>query len=449
MSRNYIYTLLLILLIAAACQPTPAEPPRLQITPFPTMTPGRVLRAPLQPPDFLLAGQSNPATAVAIQAQPSATPDFFTCPPLSPDAALEDTPPQNAPIIIEEILRYLQSGGAVGVLNETLRESWGLLGESGVARDDIDLTGEGRGEVILSYVPPGSETTPGRGMLLIAGCRAGAYELMYEVESDAPTPPALLTLGDMNRDRRNDMLFTVQRCTIDENGQADLEACQYMTRLVTWNPRESRFVNLLGEDLLTFDQPEAADVDQDEVSEVVVRLENRGTTETGPLRTGINVYDWDGQRYTLSIVQYDPPRFKIQVIHEADRAFERGELPQAIALYSVALAGDDLGYWYDDEVDLLQSYLYYKLLVSHVQAGNPQQNDTFQALVSQWPDLAAGPIYAALAQTFITTYQVAQSTSNACADVVSQIAQRPEALSFLNRYGSESPTYTARDLCPF
>jgi hypothetical protein len=436
----------LLTALLAGCQPAPANAPRLEITPFPTMTPGRVLRAPLLSADTLPEGQLNPATAVAIAVLPTATPDLFTCPPLSDDATLEATPPQNPPIIIEEITRYLRAGGSFATLAETLDQAWGVLGEGGIARDDIDLTGEGRGEFIVSYAPPG-----GRGTLLILGCVAGTVELLYEAESDLAAPPALLTLGDMNRDRRNDLLFSARRCPEGALSAAsdEAEACQYLTRLLTWNAREDRFVNLLTDDLLTFDAPEAADVDQDEVSEVVVRLENRGTQATGPLRTGLNVYDWDGTRYVLSIAQYDAPRFKIQVLHEADRAFERGDLVNAIALYNVALNNPDLRFWFNDEVEALRSYALYKLLVVQTQAGGIPQIDAFQLLISAYPDLAAGPVYAALAQTFLTTFQTSAAIGNACAEVVSAINQRPEALDLLNRYGSQSPTYTARDLCPF
>ena len=61
----------------------------------------------------------------------------------------------------------------------------------------------------------------------------------------------------------------------------------------------------------------------DQIAEIVLQFTNAGNATTGPLRTGMTIYDWNGAAYVQSITQLDPPRFRIQVIHEADRLLNR------------------------------------------------------------------------------------------------------------------------------
>lgn len=435
-------TILLILVFITACQPT-VEAPRLVITPFPTMTPGRVIVGELPAAE----GEGvAPSTAVAISRQPTVTPDFAGCPPLTGDIPLEDTPPVNQQIIAEEITRYLSAGGNLDTLVETLRDDWDIIGENGFVRNDIDLTGEGTPEVILAYTVPQAT-----GTLLIAGCVEGIYQALFQADSDTPLPPTLIVLGDLNRNQTNDMLFAAPFCERDTEGQIiDFEDCPFRTQLVAWQPERNRFVNLLPDDVISDNPPTVSDFDNDEVSEVVVRLESSGTSATGPLRTGVNIYDWDGASYLLSIVQLDPPRYRVQIIHEADRLFGRRDWAQAIPLYQAALQEDAaLRYWFDDEPDILRSYALYKLSVAQIALSDAGLPLTQQQLTTLYPDTTLAPVYAAMAQAFNTALQQGGDAGSACQQVRVIIGSRPEALDLLNRYGTRSPRYTAQALCPF
>ena len=66
-----------------------------------------------------------------------------------------------------------------------------------------------------------------------------------------------------------------------------------------------------------------------------------------------------------------------------------------------------------------------------------------------YPDPAAAPVFIQLAQTFWSALQVTNNLRSACLEADTFIAGRGDVLALLNRYGSESPTYTARDICPF
>ncbi|GEM_PF-2708644 len=59
------------------------------------------------------------------------------------------------------------------------------------------------------------------------------------------------------------------------------------------------------------------------------------------------------------------------------------------------------------------------------------------------------PFYAFHLETYWQTHQTSNNLHVACLAVQEVIAQRPDTLSLLNRYGSHSPTYEAQELCPF
>jgi hypothetical protein len=266
------------------------------------MTVGRTVRGDLTPPVSSLMRRGCRAGA-AIGRAGHAAPDRTVC-PSEVSAALVVAVHR---ALVDAMLRFLNAGGGASALETALRDEWALTGEGGAIRTDLDLTGEGTPDVLASYTSP-----EGEGTLLVLGCANGTYAALYQALSESDTPPEALWAGDMNNDQLAEIVFANQVCPDDD--------CTYQTQLVTWKPDLGRFVSLLERTLTTDQPPELRDIDNDAVSEVVVSLKNRGNKDTGPLRTGVNIYDWNGAAYVLSIVQYDPPRFRIQVVQEADRA---------------------------------------------------------------------------------------------------------------------------------
>jgi len=251
----------------------------------------------------------------------------------------------------------------------------------------------------------------------------------------------------MNRDFQPDVVFSSRRC--DEE-----EICEFETQVITWKPQQGRFLNLIADTLLSDEVPRLADMDNDSVAEIIIPLTNRGNTATGPLRTGLNIYDWNGQVYTLSIIQLDPPRYYIQVLQEADRAFTRINMETAVQLYNLVLESESLRYWFNDEPDLLENYARYRLILSYAFSRDERLTDTITQLTGSFPITSETvveelPIYVEMSYTFWNAVQVNNNLHDACVEVQTLIERRPEAVNLLNRYGSRSPTYTALDLCPF
>jgi len=428
--------LLILILILAACQsaaPTSDAPTQIV---FPTMTPGRVIEAPLAPVLGVAldgSGLSNPATAIALANRPTATPNYRSCPTPNEAIVLDALAPSSARLMDDAVARFLSDGGTVDNLEMTLRDRWNILGDQGIVRSDIDLTGEGTPEIVLTY------TTPDEGgVLLIDGCIDGRYLTRYQAALGGDTPQ-LLNVGDMNFNGIPELLFTSRDCTA---------ACVYHTQMVTWNPERGRFINLLGGAITSDTIPTVQDIDNDQVSEVIIRFDSSGDAQTGPLRTGYTVYDWNGIGYVQSITQLNAPRFRIQVIQEADAAFATENMDDAISLYSLAL-DPSLENWYNDDATTLYAYALYRLLVAYAFTESGQQLDTLQTIQTSFPDPTTAPPYVQMSLDFWDALQVTNNLHSACLKAQETILSHPDALNLLNRYGSRSPTYAAADLCPF
>lgn len=378
-------------------------------------------------------GLANPATVIALANQPTPTPNLSNCP--APDETLTlDAAPDNARTVDEAITRYLSQGGTVLQLETTLRDDWAILGETGTVRGDLDLTGEGAPEIIIAYNSPDEG-----GVLLILGCIDGRYLARYRAALGGDAPQ-ILNILDMNFNSGAELLFASQACSPD---------CTTRAQVVTWSADRGRFVNLLASPVTSPVAPTTEDIDSDQVQELIVRFTDAGDATTGPQRTGYTVYDWNGVSYVQSITQLDPPRFLIQVLHQADEALANESYEEAQALYQLALDTDSLEAWQNDDPITLRAYALYRLLTVQAFTEDSARIQTQQTISELYPDLATAPPYAAMAQAFWSALQVTNNLRSACTEALNVAAQRQDAVGLLNRYGSSSPVYSAADLCAF
>lgn len=442
----YCATLLIGLsLVLAACgaQPTPSGTPTA--FPFATATVGHEVRGVLSLANVRQAGDvpANPATAVARIARPTATPDFATCPPPNEGELRLGLFPGTRQAATDAILRYLNSGGSPQDLRTALRVEWDALGDFGYVRADVDLTGEGEPEVLVGYTAPGE-----LGMALLLLCENGRYAARIELVADGAAPPELVWLADINNNVQPEVIFARRTCTT-------AEACELETLVLTWSAQTGSFVNLLDDRLISLTVPQLRDTDNDDVAELVINLDSRGTSATGPLRTGVNIYDWDGSVYTLSIIQLDAPRYRIQYVHQGDAAFSRLEMAQAADLYQRALETDGLRYWFNDGPTVVTSYALYRLVLAMAYEGglgSPLYVGATDRLRATYPQASLPedlPLYARMAYAFIDAFEATGNLHRGCTVVQEIISEEDAALGLLNRYGSRSPTYTPLMLCPY
>jgi hypothetical protein len=437
--RRFLFPFLLLAI--AACQPSAANVAPT-FPPFPTMTPGQAVTGALPTSAYQgQLGQLAPATAVALSSRPTATPNLAACPVLDGEAELG-----RRPTTVEEaqtaILRFLQEGGGVNDLKEGIRVRWQMLGETGYVLNEADFTGEGAPEILLGW-----SALREQGALYVIGCKDGLYVIQHEVTTSTEEPPRILFAGEMNNTSPAELIYSDVACDEDEN-------CVFDTQLLGWDGFTGRFRSLLDKPLNTLEQPQLRDIDNDQVTEVVVEMTLNGNTRTGPLRTGVNIYDWNGRGYTLSIIQLEPPRYYIQIAQEGDRQFSQLRMDDAAVTYTNLINAQDLRYWYNNEVDWLRSYGLYRLLLTYAYLGDPRQVDVATQINTEFgltSDLTIDqlPVYAVMAYRFLDSLALNGALHPACTDVLAVVDERPEALDLLNRYGTRSPTYTALDLCPF
>jgi len=429
---------LVLLLILSACQDAPsASNSQPTPVPFPSVTPGRTIRGVLPTVVALPldgSNRANPATAVALANRPTATPNYSSC-PAGASPTLSGTLGSGSEMA-DEIARFLSEGGSALALETALRDDWAVLGDSGTVRGDVDLTGEGTAEVVATYLVPGEGAA-----LLALGCANGRYIPLYR--TTAASMPQIIYLGDMNFDQRADILFSSRQCDEDQ------ENCSFQSQVLAWSADNGLMTSLLSAPIISQDLPEINDIETDRVIEIIVRMTSTGTAETGPLRTGVTIYDWDGTNYTRSIVQLDPPRFRIQILRQADEYLARSETDQAIALYETAARDTTLGNWFNDDPQVLRSYTLFRLLTTYAYTEHDDLIQIFQTIQQEFPDPLNAPVYVTLANAFWDTLQTTGNMRNACIEVQGIIGLRPEALDLLNRYGHQGPVYTAAQLCPF
>ncbi|MCC6615069.1 MAG: hypothetical protein IT320_16450 [Anaerolineae bacterium] len=428
----------LIAIVLVGCAPASVADAPPTAIPFPSMTPGHYAAGEM-PTQMALALDGglalNPASILNPN-QATATPSFNRC-PAAADPELE---PQ--PAIAREMdaamIRFLDAGGDPARLEEDLRSQWGVLGSSGFVRSDIDFSGEGAPEIIVSYL-----AQDGGGSLLIAGCADGHMRAVYEATLGGE-PPQILWSNDMTFDGAIELLFSSRVCS----GTTE-DTCVYRTQLIHWLDRLGQLVNLLGSPVEASRQPTVEDVDQDQVYELVVRQDDDGDADTGPKRTGLDVYDWNGGSYVLSLRQLDPPQYRIQIVQQADAAFKAESYDEAIELYQQVLSDSGLRSWQNDDEQTLPTYAVYRLMLVYAFLEDERRVELYQSIQQNYPDIAAAPVYIRMAQAFWDALQITNNLRSACLEVESIIAVQPEALGLLNRYGSESPTYNANDVCPF
>jgi len=433
---SILFWLFVIMLVGCAPSSVADAPPTL--IPFPSMTPGNYAAGemPTQVALALDGGLAlNPASALNPN-QATATPNFDRCPP----AATPELDPQ--PPIAREMdaamIRFLDAGGDAARLEDALRSQWGVLGSSGFVRSDIDLNGQGTPEIVVSYL-----AQDGGGSLLIASCADGHMLPVYETTLGGE-PPQILWTSDMTFDGKVDLVFSSRVCS-----GASEDTCVYRTQLIHWLDRLGQLVNLLGNPVEASRPPTVEDVDQDQVYELIVRQDDDGDAETGPRRTGLDVYDWNGGSYVLSLRQLDPPQYRIQIVQQADAAFTAESYDEAIQLYQQVLSDGALRNWLNDDAQTLPAYAIYRLMLVYAFLEDERRIELYQFIQHNYPDITAAPVYIQMAQAFWDALQITNNLRSACLEVESIIAVQPEALGLLNRYGSESPTYSANDVCPF
>lgn len=451
----------LLALAALACNLAGASVPEATVVPTeaaPTDAPVTETAAPAE----TVVAEITP-TGASAEPLPSGTPDeapaggLAACVPAG-DADLPAAAPPFADLPTE-LTAYLSAGGSIDGLTAAL-EDWGAIatddgGETyGLARGDVDLTGDAVADVVVIAVDSGADmllpfAPPGD--LLVYTCADGAYQLGYQasaVSLDDQAVPELLSLGDVTGDGVGDLLYTRSNC--------GAHTCFETVYGARWDDASGAFVSIVD----TISEPSAEvamhDEDGDGLDEIVVDVGMIGSVGAGVQRTFRDVYAYDGSVFERALREVTSQQHPIHAINDADDLFDAGDYAAALALYERAITDPEL----DRSIDLytgwqgdIEGWARYRTVLAAVQMGSDESaaaaNDALQAA---YPDPAApGGTFAEYADTFWAAYTATGSASQGC-DAVNALL--PDDLTFsgefpLNQYGYANRAYRPADVCPF
>ncbi|MDH3942999.1 MAG: hypothetical protein OEV06_02740, partial [Anaerolineae bacterium] len=279
-----------------------------------------------------------------------------------PHDALIETSYEDYP---NQFLLFLNSGGAPSTLQANLE----ALGIANLAPSVAvaDLTGDGKFDVVVSFLEPEPQTVPTPGALLIYTCLGDRYTLTHiELSGDFQGAPRILHLQDMNADGAAEVISSSSTC--------GAHTCFESAKILSWSG--SSFEDRLdgSTDNLPYPDLQITDYDRDGFYNLEVTGRGFGSVGAGPQRTVTRIwtYDREGGLWTASEEILGASEYRIHVLHDADAAARRGEYPVAIVLYQQVIDNDGLLDWMDQENERLNlsAYAAYKLVVVFAAQGD-------------------------------------------------------------------------------
>jgi hypothetical protein len=436
--------------------------------PFSTATPGgRVSVWMIQPTDLaatqaatlVQTGQmiGPVATATAIQAQIIAATQTAAAPTPQPAFQPTDCPAPRAlaaPAQPGDFSQYpatmsvfLSNGGAPAVLEGVLRE-WGAITEQGgVVQADTDLTGDKLPEILINIFNPQTynpEAILNAGQLFILGCDNGAYRLLYASPNNPGLAlPLLHRVGDMNADVKAEVVYDRQTCT---NG-----LCSREGSILSWNPVLGTFQTLNSQTIIALNgRLGVVDIDSDGILELTATSNPPPSAQSGPTRSVIDVWDWTGQNYVPALRTPDEARYRVHRLQDADADFFAGNYRSAIRGYFEVRDEANLLPWtVPDELARLRAFAAYRIVLSYARNNDERSDALLATLLAENPEGTPGAVYAQMGEVFLRTWREGAGLNGACQNALAIAASRPEALSFLNSYGTANRSYTLVELCPF
>jgi len=418
-----------------------------------------------------------PATAPTATGAPAAM-----CPniPINLSAPAFITPKDGAnPLFFiseQEILAYLNTHGLATFLaqNKNLDDARWINGIQAYT----DLTNDTVPELVF-----------GRGNFFIIGCLNNQFVVLYQDAPNAYQRAAeVIQIVDANGNGIPEITLRTGQKT--QGGHS--------FRIIEWTG--SQFDSLLL-------RPESAPGQSDEISvnatgEIGVQdIDHDGRLEyvvsigipTGetyqlfiPWRDEHNYYNWNGSRFVLSETVFSPPQYRIQAVHDADRASMRGDFNLALSLYQQAINDPELEWWVPEkragliqaffnsqsdmstfptptalqpdpaEYDHLAAYAYYRIMLVYIAQGRlSDAQATYTQLRQKFPSDTAGSIYGLLAERFWNAYSTTPDMAAACTLTLEFVAHNKDAVfDYINGRDYYSPRridyFNGTDyICPF
>jgi hypothetical protein len=442
---------------------TPTLTPSLTNTPIPdTLTPDAPTVAPL-PIIPIFTPTFDVRTIVTATPAPKAE-----CP--KENKSLKATfklpingDPSTAPWIENEILDFLNKGGAVTEVIKHINTEYPL--DKRVQASDV--TGDGISELL--FLDFGVITG-----LHVYTCVNGVYidYSPYTNRDGSYYRVKIVAIRDMNLDGMKELVIQKSGCS----GMA----CNFY-QILSWNGR--KFIDISpGAEITGIENVLVEDFDHDSLVELrlIGGISLVDFVYGYPWRKEIRTYKWNGEFFVLQPLEYSAPQFRFQAVQDADRAVLAGWYDKAFEYDQETISAQNLDWWslerfWDThfllcqtcgpeaakpapgEIDLteyprLAAYAYYRMIILHTFLGELEAAQVkYATLQEKFPAGNPGHPYVEMATDFWNAYQSSGKIYNACAAAIAYADAHSEILTPLGSdyHGWQSRIYKPADVCPF
>ena len=343
------------------------------------------------------------------------------------------------------LISYLNAGGPLNDLVAALEAgAWLPPREQSLAQ--ADLTGDGLDDLALAVLDPTAERITPPGSLYLLICSGEGYLLAYASPADAQAGgPLLRAVQDLTGDGLPELVVS--------RGLCGAHTCSEHVEVLRW--QGDTFTNVLDgttEDLptpsLALDGPTAAGA-----YDVSITATGIASVGAGPFRPVTRTWSWDPSRQVFAIRTEVllPSNYRIHVLHDADRALEKGEYAQAHELYRRVILDETLDDWVTgaDGRANLGGFAMYRSMLAYLLAHDfGDGRVAYGILQNSYPDEAVGTAYARLARAFWETYEPVEDVAAGCAAAEAFASTHPAEILDPLGYGYANRIYTAGDMCP-
>jgi hypothetical protein len=178
-----------------------------------------------------------------------------------------------------------------------------------------------------------------------------------------------------------------------------------------------------------------------------------GSIGAGPYRRFTRTWVWDpaNRAFRLDFEEFEPPRYRIHVLLDADAAARLGDLQEALDLYHRVVLDDSLLDWVDPTIERanLTGYSMFRVVLTYLRmndAGDAQK--AYGILQNQYPDEAVGQAYAAMGQAFWDVYTATNDLEQGCRAARDFAESSADEVLTPLYFGYANPVYTPADVCP-
>ena len=350
------------------------------------------------------------------------------------------------------LLDYLNSAPVNIAQMRALLTAWGMnTGEAPLPNmGDVlwfgDVDGDGQADLLLALAPAEPATCES-GSVVLYVYHSARYSLTQQIGllGEVPIDPAvshipcprIFAAKDLLGDGGLEIVLTSTTC--------GAHTCNVKVDMLRWH--QDQLESLISPPSMAF--PEITFQPSSRGSlDLVLHGGVIGSIGAGPQRERQEIYHWNGSRFGLTRVVYDPSNYLYFKVMDANLLMQQAEYAQAILRYQEALSNPqlDLSGLHPNERDDLQALARFRIMVAWALLGDYGKA---QGARDDLPMHHHGHIYEQVGVSFFRAYGLHRSVESGCAAVIALAQLRPEVAAVLSDFGYANPDFKTEDVCPF